>query len=140
MAMSSFDLEELKAAAVAVVGDLVCSDQCTAGSVSAALLTATGSVFTGICIDTQSSLGFCAEHAAIAEMLKHRQTRIIAIVAVDADGAVRPPCGRCRELIRQVDAGNWNTSVIVAENTVVKLAELLPFATPAIEPSSSRTS
>jgi cytidine deaminase len=74
------------------------------------------------------------------EMLKHRQTRIIAIVAVDADGAVRPPCGRCRELIRQVDAGNWNTSVIVAENTVVKLAELLPFATPAIEPSSSRTS
>jgi hypothetical protein len=30
MAMSSFDLEGLKAAAVAVVGDLVCSDQCTA--------------------------------------------------------------------------------------------------------------
>jgi len=40
----------------------------------------------------------------------------------------------CRELIRQVDAGNWSTSVIVAENTVVKLAELLPFATPAKEP------
>jgi len=91
--MTSFDLEGLKAAAVTVVGDLVCSDQCTAGSVSAALLTATGSVFTGICIDTQSSLGFCAEHAAIAAMLKHRQTRITAVVAVDADGAVLPPCG-----------------------------------------------
>ncbi len=138
--MRTFDPKALKAAAIAVVGDLVCSDHCTAGSVSAALLTATGAVFTGICIDTQSSLGFCAEHAAIAEMLKHRQTRIVAIVAVDTRGTIRPPCGRCRELIRQVDAENWTTGVVVAEGSVVPLSELLPFAVPTKKSNAAEAS
>ena len=70
--MTKFDRAALKAAAIARVGYFQCSDHCTAGGVSAALLTASGNIFTGICIDTHSSLGFCAEHAAIAEMLKHR--------------------------------------------------------------------
>jgi cytidine deaminase len=138
--MPAFDLKALKAAAVAVVGDLVCSDHCAAGSVSAALLAATGDVFTGICVDTQSSLGFCAEHAAIADMLKHRQTRIIAILAVDTHGTIRPPCGRCRELIRQVDPENWNTGIVVAEGKVVPLSDLLPFANPAGKPDASQVS
>lgn len=138
--MSKFDPEALKAAAVAVVGELACSDHCTAGTVAAALLTAAGELFTGICVDARSSLGFCAEHAAVADMLKHRQTRIAAIVAVDAAGAVRPPCGRCRELIRQVDAENWTTAVMVADGTVVPLSELLPFAAPAMKPGAAAAS
>jgi hypothetical protein len=44
-------------------------------------------------------------------MLKHRQTRIVAIVAVGDDGAVLAPCGRCRELIRQTDPAHWNTRI-----------------------------
>jgi cytidine deaminase len=72
-------------------------------------------------------LGFCAEHAAIADMLKSRQTRIVAIVAVNADRDVMPPCGRCRELIRQVDPKNWDTVVVVAEATTATLADLMPY-------------
>jgi cytidine deaminase len=131
MAMENFDPERLKAAALAVVGDFACSDHCSAGSVGAALLAASGEIFTGICIDTQCSLGFCAEHAAIAEMLKHRQTRILAIVAVGEGGTIVAPCGRCRELIRQVDAANWDTQVILPGNRTVALGELLPFSQPA---------
>lgn len=122
-----FDSEALIAAAFQVAGDFSCSEDCSAGGVASALLTASGSVHTGICIDTACSLGFCAEHAAIAEMLKSRQTKITAIVAIDADGEIMPPCGRCRELIRQVDPENWGTSVIVAKDTVVTLAQLLPY-------------
>lgn len=128
--MASFDHRALQATALKVAGDFICSEDLSAGGVASALVTASGSVHTGICIDTACSLGFCAEHAAIADMLKSRQTRIVAIVAMNADGEVMPPCGRCRELIRQVDPGNWDTAVVVAPDTVVTLAELLPFAEP----------
>ena len=38
------------------------SDSASAGSVAAALLTDKGNVYTGVCIDTPCSMGFCAEH------------------------------------------------------------------------------
>src|SRR5262245_29793038 len=90
--------------ATALVGEFSPSPVCTAGSVAAALQTAAGNVYTGVCIDTQCGLGFCAEHAAIAEMLKARESAIAMIVAVTSGGAIIPPCGRCRELIRQVNS------------------------------------
>ena len=67
-----------------------------AGHVGCALETVGGVVFTGICIDVPCSIGICAEQAAIAEMLKNRETKIKRIVAVYEDGSSLPPCGRCR--------------------------------------------
>lgn len=46
-----------------------------AGHVGCALETVGGVVFTGICIDVPCSIGICAEQAAIAEMLKNRETK-----------------------------------------------------------------
>jgi cytidine deaminase len=129
--MDKLDLDRLAAAALEVAGRYSASDECTVGGVGAALLADSGDVFTGVCIDARCSLGFCAEHAAIAEMLKRRQTRIVAIVAVTPDGKILAPCGRCRELIRQVDPANWDTKVVLANETVVRLADLLPYSEPA---------
>ena len=42
-------------------------------------------------------IGFCAEHAAIIEMLKNDESRIVKIIETDKHG-VTPACGRCREL------------------------------------------
>jgi cytidine deaminase len=136
--MRDFDKHALIAAARGVTGAFVSSAKCSAGRVGAALLSASGEIFTGICIDTSCSLGFCAEHAAIADMLKHRQSRIVAIVAVHTDGRILSPCGRCRELIRQVDAENWETRAIVTENEIVTLAALLPFEAPVGKPGEVR--
>lgn len=98
----------------------------TAAAVGVALLTEQGNVYTGINTDFYCGIGFCAEHAAIAEMLKHRETRIDLIVAVDQE-RVLPPCGRCRELMHQVDAENRHyTRVILGPNRIVPLHELLP--------------
>ena len=129
--MAEVDIDALIVAARHVAGAFACSRECSAGSVGAALLSEAGDVFTGICIDARCSLGFCAEHAAIAEMLKHRQTRIRAIVAVRDDGAVLPPCGRCRELIRQTNSANWTTQVILPGKRVEPLSALLPHAMPS---------
>ena len=129
-------LEALTQAAMAVVGEFASSPDCTVGGVAAALETTSGSVYTGVCIDTACSLGFCAEHSAIAEMLKARESEIRMIVAVMADGSIVPPCGRCRELIWQVNTRNAATVVIVGRDRAVPLSELLPFSSPR-EPISN---
>ncbi|MEI6099378.1 MAG: cytidine deaminase, partial [Alphaproteobacteria bacterium] len=78
-----------------------------------------------VCIDTQCGMGFCAEHAAIAAMITAGESRITDIVAVDWDGSILPPCGRCRELVVQVDDGNADTRVILAHGTKA-VRDLLP--------------
>lgn len=54
----------------------------------------------------------------------------LRIVAVwrDEDGTlyVLPPCGRCREFIRQIDPANLDTQVILGRDTRVALHNLLP--------------
>ena len=118
--------EDLVQTATQLVGEFKTSQGCVAGGVAAALISRSGHVYTGICIDTACSLGFCAEHAAIAEMLKARESEIDTIVAVCASEIV-PPCGRCRELIRQINVANIRTRVIIAPGRVATLSELLPF-------------
>jgi cytidine deaminase len=116
---------KLVEAARAVVGDLNLRDDFSAGGVGAAIRTVRGNVYTGICIDLACGLGFCAEVAAIAEMLKHRETQIEAVVAVGSEG-IMPPCGRCRETMAQIDVRNLDCKVIIAEGRQVLLRELLP--------------
>ena len=97
----------------------------TYGGVASALMTDKGNIYTGICIVADCAIGFCAEHAAIAEMLKNNESRIIKIVATDKNGAV-PPCGRCRELMKQVNCENLKTEIMIDDNQIFTLAELLP--------------
>jgi len=101
------------------------------GEVGCALLTDQDHLFLGVCIDTGSSMGFCAEHNAIGTMVTAGEYRIKKIVAVwkDEKGVyVLSPCGRCREFMRQIHADNINTEVILDRDKTVKLAELLPYA------------
>ncbi len=99
----------------------------TAGDVACALLSASGKIFLGVCIDIGSGIGFCAEHSAIAAMVTAGETKIAKIVAVWGENTVLPPCGRCRELMFEIDKDNFEqTGVILGEDTTVKLKELLP--------------
>jgi cytidine deaminase len=116
---------ELIATATALVGEFRSSEDCLAGGVAAAILSRSGRVYTGVCVDTQCGLGFCAEHAAVAEMLKAREFEIALVVAVTAAG-IAAPCGRCRELMWQLNPRNRDARVIVGPGHVVTLAELLP--------------
>jgi cytidine deaminase len=103
------------------------SKTCSAGTVGAVIVSRSGKKYTGICLDFSSSLGFCAEHAAIAEMLKAHESEIALVVAVRQDGSVLPPCGRCREMMWQLNDGNVDALVILGPNRAVTLRELLPF-------------
>lgn len=100
---------------------------CESGGVACALVTDKGNVYTGVCIDVSSGMGFCAEHAAIANMITNRETRIDKIVAIGWNHRVYPPCGRCREFISQINTENSSTEILVDDNKVVTLKELLPY-------------
>ena len=99
----------------------------SAGDVACALLSSKGNLYLGVCIDISSGIGFCAEHSAIAAMITAGESRIEKIVAVWGENTVLPPCGRCRELMYQIDEGNLDsTDVVLGENTVIKLRDLMP--------------
>lgn len=117
--------EELIEAARAACGTFLLQDKFSAGGVGAAIRTFDGHIYTGICIELGSGLGFCAEVAAIAEMLKHRETQIDTVVAVSGQ-RILAPCGRCRETMAQIDARNMDSKVIVGEGQEVLLRDLLP--------------
>lgn len=118
--------DELLAAARSVLNPRRLSDAAEAGGVGAALLGASGRIYTGVCIDTACSMGFCAEHAAAAAMVTAGESHVLRMVAVNWDGAVLPPCGRCREFISQLHAANLDAEVLVREGMVVPLRALLP--------------
>lgn len=66
-----------------------------AGGVAAAILTKSGNIYVGVCIDTASTLGMCAERNAIANMITYGESKIDKMVAVVEDGSVGAPCGAC---------------------------------------------
>lgn len=119
------EIQELITAAREVQGSFALTHDLTAGAVGAALRTRSGAIFTGICIDVTCGLGMCAERAAVAEMLKSRETLIDMIIAVGGS-RILPPCGCCRELILQVDEQNLNTRIILEDAQTVLLRDLLP--------------
>ena len=82
------------------------TENSSAGSVAAALMTDKGNIYRGVCIDVPCSMGFCAEHAAIAAMVTAGENRIEKLIAVYQDGSVIPPCGRCREFVCQLHPEN----------------------------------
>jgi cytidine deaminase len=100
------------------------------GDVGSTLVTKAGNQYSGVCIDTSSGTGFCAEHAAIAAMVTAGEYEIAKIVAVwrDDQGVLHvvPPCGRCREFIRQIDPANLDTEVVLGRTSSASLRDLLP--------------
>ena len=102
------------------------------GDTASALVSDSGAVYTGVNVDTPS-WGLCAERSAMAAMISDGEYKIKKIVAVwkDENGnnlTVLPPCGICREFMRQVDYDNMNTEVILDKGVSLTLSDLIPYA------------
>ena len=114
--------------ALKVQNDRTVSPFIDAGGVAAALLSTGGNIYVGVCIDTASTLGMCAERSAIAAMLTHGESKIDKVVAVMPDGNVGSPCGACREFMMQLDKDSGNIEILLDRDTkkTVFLRDLLP--------------
>jgi cytidine deaminase len=95
-----------------------------AATVACAIRSVTGKVYTGVCIHLNCGLGFCAEHAAGAEMIKGGETQIETLVALCEDHLMAP-CGRCREFLIQLNPDNADARILLDSGAVL-LRELMP--------------
>ena len=124
-----WEWDRLYAAAKAVQHGRKISDYVEAGGVAAAILSPTGRIYTGVCVDTCSTLGICAERNAIFNMLTNGEQAIRKVLAIMPDGSSGAPCGACRELMVQLMPDTYPDIEIMldhAQEKVVTLGELTP--------------
>ena len=121
--------EEMYEAAKACLCARQISDYLSCGEVSAAVLSTSGKIYTGVCIDTCSGLGVCAERNAIFNMLTNGENEISKVLCIMPDGKNGAPCGACRELMVQLMAGKYKDVEILLDyetEKIVTLGEITP--------------
>ena len=120
---------EMYKAAESVRKERRISEYVTCGEVSAAVLSKSGRIYTGVCIDTCSTLGICAERNAIFNMVTNGEHEIDKVLAILPDGSSGAPCGACRELMVQLMPNDYPSVRILMDNETgreMTLGELTP--------------
>lgn len=120
---------EMYKAAKSVQNGRKISDYIEAGGVAAAVLSSSGKIYTGVCIDTCSTLGICAERNAIFNMITNGEQEISKVLAIMPDGKTGAPCGACRELMVQLmPDSNKDIEIMLdyEKEKIVTLGELTP--------------
>ena len=115
--------------AKAVMNERRISEYVTCGEVAAAVLSKSGKIYTGVCIDTCSTLGICAERNAIFNMITNGEQKIDKVLCILPDGSNGAPCGACRELMVQLMPGKYKDIEIMLDHTAertIKLGEITP--------------
>ena len=121
--------QELYQAALAVQRERQVSDYILAGGVAAAIQSTTNRIYTGVCVDTASTLGICAERNAIFNMLTNGDDGIARVLAIMPDGKTGAPCGACREFMVQLMPKTYHKIEIMLDyenKKIVTLGELTP--------------
>ena len=121
--------KDLYEAAKAVQNDREISDKVWAGGVAAAIESESGKIYVGVCIDTCSTLGICAERNAIFNMITNGEHIIKRVLAIMPNGKTGAPCGACRELMTQLTPGKYQNIEIMLDyenEKIVTLGELTP--------------
>ena len=121
--------DTLYEAAKEVLNPRKISEWMEAGGVAAAVETAEGNIYTGVCVDTACTLGICAERNAIFHMITNGESKIRRVIAIGSGGEAVAPCGACREFMTQLmpeDYKNIEIMLDYEKKEVVTLGELTP--------------
>lgn len=121
--------KEMLKAAKSVQRERKISNYIDAGGVSAAVLSSSGKIYTGVCIDTCCTLGICAERNAIFNMITNGEDKISKVLCIMGNGKSGVPCGACRELMVQLmpkDYKNIEIMIDYESERICTLGELTP--------------
>ena len=120
---------EMLEAAKAVQNGRQISQYVEAGGVAAAVLSASGKIYTGVCVDTSCTLGICAERNAIFHMITSGEHEIKKVLALMSNGKAGAPCGACRELMVQLMPDGYQEIEVLLDwetEKITTLGELTP--------------
>lgn len=129
MTKDQWQWDRMYLAAKAVQNGRKISDYVEAGGVAAAIMSVSGRIYTGVCVDTSCTLGICAERNAIFNMITCGEQEIQKVIAIMSDGKCGAPCGACRELMVQLMPDKYKGIEIMLDHEnerVVTLGELTP--------------
>jgi len=99
--------------------------------VGAAICTAGGAIYSGCNVENVSyPQGTCAEAGAIAAMVAGGETVIAEVVVVADAPAPVPPCGGCRQKLREFAGPDVPVTMMTTDgqSLTMTIAELLPGA------------
>lgn len=99
--------------------------------VGAAIQTVSGKIFAGCNVENSSHpSGQCAEATAIGNMVSAGATRIKDVVIVGPGDILCPPCGECRQRLREFSDDNTVIHMAIGDKIVksMSLGELLPLS------------
>ena len=120
---------EMYKAAKSVLNERRISEYVTCGEVSASIFSKSGKIYTGVCIDTCSTLGICAERNAIFNMVTNGEQEIDKVLCIPPDGSNGAPCGACRELMVQLMPDTYKDIKIMLDydsERIIKLGNITP--------------
>ena len=129
MTKDQWQWDRLYEAAKAVLKPRTISDYVTAGEVSAAVMSSSGKIYTGVCIDTCSTLGICAERNAVFNMITNGEQELSKVLCIPPVRGKGAPCGACRELMVQLMPDQYRSIEIMLDyesEKVMTLGELTP--------------
>jgi cytidine deaminase len=99
--------------------------------VGAAIRAASGAVHVGVNVENAAyPEGTCAEAGAIAAMVAAGDTRLVEVVVIADAPAPVPPCGGCRQKLREFGDGTVPVTMCTTDGRrlTMTLDELLPGA------------
>ena len=129
MTKDQWQWDRLYEAAKGVLNPRTISAYVTAGEVSAAVMSSSGKIYTGVCIDTCSTLGICAERNAIFNMITNGEQEIRKVLCIPPVRGKGAPCGACRELMVQLMPDQYKSIEIMLDyesEKIMTLGELTP--------------
>ena len=98
-------------------------------SVGAAVLTRSGQVYSGTNVETAHYKGICAEASALSAMISAGERKVRAVTIIAQGDMPAPPCGDCRQRLREFSNDETVVYVLNADGSVAKnytVDELLP--------------
>lgn len=103
--------------------------------VGAALLTASGKVYTGCNVENASyGATICAERTALSKAISEGERAFAAIAVAGGAGETVdggfPPCGICRQVMAEFCTADFSVLVVTGTETYTayRLGDLLPYA------------
>lgn len=117
------DFRYMVALAKEAVGKNQIARQAFVGKVASVIMDEDRQFYIGLSLEIPCGLGFCAEQSAISALISTGKSKVLKVVTIK-DGELIPPCGRCRELISQINDSNLYTKFFLSNNRVLTLSEL----------------
>ena len=86
-----------------------------------------GNIYVGVSLVATCGVGYCAEQAALTQMLNNGETLASKILVIEKCGVNLTPCGRCVELLTQVDIRNRDAQVYTEDGQILLIKDLFPY-------------